>query len=81
VVELETEHPLASVIFTVYISAGTFDRVELFCANTELVFCHPYAYGGVPPVAITEAIPFENPKHETGVEFICEVIIVGCVMV
>ena len=53
-------HPLASVIVTVYVFAGTF---EIFCVIALLL--HAYVYAPVPPAPAEVALPVLAPKQFT----------------
>ena len=73
-VEVDVQ-PFASVAVTVYEPAVRFEIVSFV---DELL--HTYVYPGVPPVALTEALPSAAPQF-SGIEFPVTAIAVGCVKV
>jgi hypothetical protein len=57
-------HPFASFTVTVYVPAHNPVMDGVVCPPGA----HEYVYPGVPPPAITEAVPLHNPKQVTSVE-------------
>jgi hypothetical protein len=54
-------HPFKSVTVTLYVPAPIFDKLEFELPPGV----QKYVYPGVPPLALTDADPLVEPKHET----------------
>jgi hypothetical protein len=68
--------PFASVIVQVYVPAAR----PVAVAPVPPEGAHEYVYVGVPPEAVTDAVPVEPPLQSTGVVEVVAVTAVGCVM-
>ena len=68
-------HPLLSVVVTVYVPPHNPLMLAVVAA-----LLHKYVYVGVPPVAVTVAVPLQTPQA-AAVEETLHVNAAGCVMV
>lgn len=73
---LMSVQPLASLTVTVYV----FAHFPVIVDVVSPPGAQEYEYGGVPPPAITEAVPLHKPKQLTSVALATPVNGVGCVM-
>ena len=67
----------ASVMVQVYVPGARDDAVAEVPPEGD----HAYVYDGVPPLAVTVAVPLAAPKQETFVCDVAAVIAEGCVIV